>query len=605
MILPNSNGRLRNNLVNNYSTYLTDRYNLGVGWGFSFPSVQIETEYIPQEVVDTYYYEEEKELYYHCGNGEVYQVEFTTDTTDSNLRGYYNKDIQFNQNDRGYSNGQVTSYYSMTLSDKTKQYFAEDGRLIGIVDRFGNTIKFEHELKSVTNRVPQGTFAYNTENNNSDFDFDGDMWISSTSSSGSEDALRIEDTGIGSADGQVMHFRRNNENDDTYILSQPIQVKPLTDYELGIRFKSEYSSDIRVDIIGYDTAYNLQDNAVLWVEDYPTNSWYDFTDTFSMSSAVRYIQIKISPQYAEDMYIDTVKLDEPKPLLKRITDSIGRTVDFTYQGDTASGETTGSVILTVTSPDGANTKILTYNQKAKKFETGYLGHGEQRVYWYLDSSNTEGNDGTSVWYTYEGGVTFDSDGNVIYPKLYANYENKLQSTLDGYSHKPILNSIKYKDRKKIYEYETVRKNLGDNGYYDTLRVKKKYDKYLYVPEGASGGYFKGEIGVVDYSYFGTYNGNTFNNETGYPNYSFDDKTALNEHWTVTKTGKATDTVTFSNCDVIKQTSSSGGTPVVSDYTNHPDFKNLPTQIKNTVTQNGLSKVRIFCIHIMTGAELHQ
>ena len=94
MVLPNSNGYLTNKLVNDYSTYQIDRYNLGMGWSFNFPSVQVETEYIPQEVVDTYYYDEETELYYHSGNGEVYQVQFTSDTTDSNLKGYYNKDIQ-------------------------------------------------------------------------------------------------------------------------------------------------------------------------------------------------------------------------------------------------------------------------------------------------------------------------------------------------------------------------------------------------------------------------------------------------------------------------------------------------------------------------------
>ena len=73
MILPNSNGYLANKLVNDYSTYQIDRYNLGVGWSFCFPSVQVETEYIPQEVVNTYYYDKETELYYHSGNGEVYQ----------------------------------------------------------------------------------------------------------------------------------------------------------------------------------------------------------------------------------------------------------------------------------------------------------------------------------------------------------------------------------------------------------------------------------------------------------------------------------------------------------------------------------------------------
>ena len=45
VILPNQNGYLRNYLVNRYSTYLQDRYDLGTGWGFGFPSVQIETSY--------------------------------------------------------------------------------------------------------------------------------------------------------------------------------------------------------------------------------------------------------------------------------------------------------------------------------------------------------------------------------------------------------------------------------------------------------------------------------------------------------------------------------------------------------------------------------
>ncbi|MBE7023681.1 MAG: RHS repeat protein [Ruminococcaceae bacterium] len=578
MILPNENGYLRNDLVNNYSTYLLDRYNLGMGWGFSFPSVQIETEYIPQEVVDTYYYDEESELYYHSGNGEVYQVQFTSDTTDSNLKGYYNKDIQFNRNDKAYSNGQVTSYYSMTLADKTKQYFAEDGRLIGIVDRFGNTIKFEHELSNITNRVPDGNFRY-----------DDDMWTPSTASSGSYDAYPIEDADIGSNDGYAMYFRRENENGESYIASQPIQVKPLTDYNLGIRIKSQYEPDVKVEIIGYDTAYNYCHTRTYWITDYGTD-WYDFNQTFSMSSAVRYVIIKISPEYAYKTYIDNITLDEPKPLLKAITDSVGRVITFNYSGDlTTGGAATGAVTLSITSPDGSSTRTLTYNKEVIEFATEYLEHDEQRLFWYLNSSSTEGDDGATVKYTYEGGTTTNADGTLAYPQLFLRYDSKTHSDSDGWVNKPVLNSVRYKDRKKIYEYETVRKHLGDDGYYDTLRIKKKYDMYSYVPEGETKSYFKGELGTVNYSYSGLYNGNSFNNETGYPSYEFDDETTLNEQWTVTKTGKTTDTISFSNCAVVQQTSSSGGVSVTSDYTNHETFKNSPVQIKNTVAQGGQTK----------------
>ncbi len=588
MILPNSNGYLINKLVNDYSTYQIDRYNLGVGWSFSFPSVQVETEYIPQEVVDTYYYDEETELYYHSGNGEVYQVQFTSDTTDSNLKGYYNKDIQFNRNDKSYSNGQVTSYYSLTDADKTKQYFAEDGRLIGIVDRFGNTIKFEHELQSITNRVPQGTFAYREIEIDST-KFDEDMWFTSIASNGSYDAIQFEDKDIGSNDGYVMYFRRDNENGESYILSQPIQIKPLTNYELGIRFKSPYGDDVKVEIIGYDTAYNIKDSETIWITDYDTQSWVDFTDQFSMSSAIRYIQIKINPESAKYMYIDTVSLDEPKPLISKITDSVGRTVTFNYTGGIDALNETGSVTLTVSSPDGSSSRELTYNKHKIDYTMVYQDHAEQRLYWYLSSSATEGADGASVSYTYDGGSTIDLADNQTWIPLYMRYDTKTHSSNDKPHNKAVLNSVRYKDRKKVYEYETVRKHLGDDGYYDTLRVKKKYDMYMYAPEGSDTGAFTGEVGAINYTYGGTYNGNSFNNETGYPNYNFDDETALNELWTVTKAGKVTESITFSNCAVVKQSSSSGGITVTSDYTNHNTFKNSPVQIKNTITEGGDSK----------------
>lgn len=402
------------------------------------------------------------------------------------------------------------------------------------------------------------------------------------------DVVQYDDTEIGSNDGYVMYFGRDN-TDETYLMSRPIQVKPLTDYTLGIRLKSQYEPDIKVEIIGYDTAYNYSHTRIYWIEDYGTD-WYDYTKTFSMSSTVRYIVIKITPDYGKGLYLDNVRLDEPKPLLKKITDTVGRTVEFSYKGDIASGEKTGTVTLTVTSPDGKNTRTLTYNKEAIEFITEYIGHDEQRLFWYLNSSNTEGEDGATVKYTYEGGTTKDSEGKLNYPKLYLRYDTKIHSDTDGWLNKPILDSVKYKDRKKIYKYETVRKHLGDDGYYDTLRIKKKYDMYGYVPEGATKSQFKGEVGTVNYSYSGTYDGNSFDNETGYPTYTFKEDTTLNEQWTVTKSGKTTDTVTFTNCAVVKQTSSADGVSVVSDYTNHSVFKNSPIQIKNTVTQNGNSKV---------------
>ncbi|MEK4159517.1 MULTISPECIES: RHS repeat domain-containing protein [Paenibacillus] len=111
--------------------YLISRYDLGMGWSFQFPSVQLADGYI----------------YYHDGQGAVYRVDFNGSDSLSNythLVGYQGKDMQFIQDNGTFSNGLTSSAYYLQYSDKKREYFASDGRLLGIVDRFGNTIKFEH-----------------------------------------------------------------------------------------------------------------------------------------------------------------------------------------------------------------------------------------------------------------------------------------------------------------------------------------------------------------------------------------------------------------------------------------------------------------------------
>jgi hypothetical protein len=76
------------NYHNDFSTYYQNRYNLGAGWAFTFPSVQVE-----QDVI--YMGSDQTELYYHTGNGDIYHVNFTPDPNDSNLEDYYKKDGVF------------------------------------------------------------------------------------------------------------------------------------------------------------------------------------------------------------------------------------------------------------------------------------------------------------------------------------------------------------------------------------------------------------------------------------------------------------------------------------------------------------------------------
>lgn len=111
--------------------YLISRYDLGIGWSFQFPSVQLADGY----------------MYYHDGQGAIYRIDFNGNddlSSYSHLVGYQGKDIQFLQDNGTFSNGTTSSSYYLQHTDKKREYFASDGLLLGIVDRFGNRIKFEH-----------------------------------------------------------------------------------------------------------------------------------------------------------------------------------------------------------------------------------------------------------------------------------------------------------------------------------------------------------------------------------------------------------------------------------------------------------------------------
>lgn len=113
--------------------YLISRYDLGMGWSFMFPSIQI---------ADGGY------MYYHQGDGQVYRIDMNaTDALGSytHLLGYEGKDERIVLDNQGlYSNGQATSAFYLEYADKKREYFAADGRLLGIVDRFANAIKFQY-----------------------------------------------------------------------------------------------------------------------------------------------------------------------------------------------------------------------------------------------------------------------------------------------------------------------------------------------------------------------------------------------------------------------------------------------------------------------------
>lgn len=108
------------------NSYSRLRYDLGSGWSLTFPSLQIEENYI----------------HYHDGKGAAYLVKFDASNR-GKLEDYGRTDVEMLR-DSSYSNGQINSAYMLIDQNKKKICFGSDGRLLGIKDRFGNEIKFTH-----------------------------------------------------------------------------------------------------------------------------------------------------------------------------------------------------------------------------------------------------------------------------------------------------------------------------------------------------------------------------------------------------------------------------------------------------------------------------
>ncbi|WP_427340070.1 hypothetical protein [Caloranaerobacter sp. DY30410] len=119
--------RRETNIINK-NTYTELRNNLGLGWSLGFSSIKIDGS----------------NKYLHLGNGQVYKIKITPTIGDSNLDKYTLKDMRIENIIGNYTNGQETSYYELIYKNGTKEYFAKDGRLLGIKDRYGNEIKFNH-----------------------------------------------------------------------------------------------------------------------------------------------------------------------------------------------------------------------------------------------------------------------------------------------------------------------------------------------------------------------------------------------------------------------------------------------------------------------------
>jgi RHS repeat-associated protein len=114
------------------NNYLRDLYGLGQGWSFMFSSI-------------------ENGRYLHLADGRTLDISITSSAGDSNLKDYTLKDLRIERESGKYSNGTVSSSYTLYYKDGKQEFFSSDGKLIGIQDCFGSTIKF---VNTTVNSLP-------------------------------------------------------------------------------------------------------------------------------------------------------------------------------------------------------------------------------------------------------------------------------------------------------------------------------------------------------------------------------------------------------------------------------------------------------------------
>lgn len=506
-----------------FSAYYQNRYNLGAGWSFAFPSVQVEEDIV-------YPFTNVTELYYHTGQGDIYHVNFTSDPNDSNLEDYYKKDGVFKE-DSGFSYWDgggdqqelIVSKYAFETADKTKQYFAKDGRLMAIIDRFGNQITFKHDLFPVTNRVVN-------------YDFDDEKLDESSISWywKPNESYFVDYIGHGVDDETALTFDSPNSRVSASALSKPIQVLPSTKY---------YISGYLLDALSSGTAYvrirqffvaralgshpfapnyymeEIPDSTIEIAEsDYEDQEWREFAQYIITDNDAEYIQIEFYNHRAENFScLDKVRFDRVWPLITEITDSIGRKINFSYVDNFYVEEDSAlydhnPITVTIQDPARQNSKVFTYDREVEKTSYTYQYEGYIE---YIDSYCI--NADTYVGRRRYPSLTGFHDGETQYQYKHGggtnwfSFEAKNTNGNYGKTRQLLLERMTSRNSRVEYDFgECEARHLGEDGFYEKFRVTSREEEYYANGSWDGGGYSRQE-----YSYGGYYNGNYYYNESGY------------------------------------------------------------------------------------------
>lgn len=522
-----------------YSTYLQDRYALGTGWSFAFPSVEVHGD--PDG---------DPELYYHTGNGNVYKVNHGA--TSSNLENYYATNLKFMYDPFGTSNPNLYGIrYYVQCIDGTRQYFAKDGRLLAIDDRFNNRTRFYYTARPVSNIVPNGLFSY-PENIG--------LWTMSGPRIGYDDGTILFNSSV------------TNTSDAT---STYIEVEPNTEYMMSAwvyfapELSKQYRGTVKISAATYKAnkttsagTHNLYQSA----EDAPPGGWHKIQGSFITSEETKYIKLKLENQSARgEMRFDNVCIDKARPLISAIVDDTGRRADFDYGKYLYDRDASDVEDLTVTiSAGGSAQRTLTYSryrfpcQWTKDTPTG--SYQEDTYFWTLDAYCENDILRQEFEYGHDGVASHE-----YFSFLHDAYSSGHSFT----TYRPLITALYINNTRIKYNYEKTTKWLGDFGYYQTNRVKGKRLNYKI---GNTWNTAAHNTTTLNYQR---------NNETAYPNY-------YDEYWEFDT--KVTDdsgltTQYFFEGNKLQSTTVediSTGEKITEEYDYDIILKDMPTEIYTTV-----------------------
>ncbi|MBP2114943.1 RHS repeat domain-containing protein [Paenibacillus silagei] len=473
--------------LNNYNM---TKFNIGTGWSFQFPSLQYTGPGV----------------FYHDGKGGTFLTTIKEDEVYglaqyTGFVGYFGRNMRLLYSNN-FSNGQEKSSYCVEYLDQRREYFSNNGDIIGIQDRFGNTITFKYLeterlngdyvklLSSITDTVGREvTFSYD-RNLNTTGVFNGENIVIRVNEGQKEvkkvtlKKWRVAQSMIWKDDNlspiNMAYLWTIENNDET------------TTFDYDFKF-AKYKPDV-----GYDGPQDLNFYALLKKIDYPRS-----TTKYNYQSTVRH--------YAPYDIVGDYQIESRSDI---VNNKVYNQIDYKYNGNYTGNlpehfpknlpddfryGTTAKSISSTASNNLATTQTFDRDGRLILTETA-AANGERKV-----SQNTAF-DATFIYSPTKSTLTDYGAGgaaNSLYSETVYNDYGMVVAQTEPLTAGQVGNPSLKQHYTTTYAFEPTYQFLASKSWYqDENDAAPLIESYIYTTEGrpATITNAKGEQTKYDYSY---------------------------------------------------------------------------------------------------------